>query len=288
METLGQSRIRSFLYDGWQNNLTNGKVRDDAGMVIESFPELVEHVAHLAYHNRDHVMLFRGQHNDHRNSKDRTTIQPKIFRNYSRQPLEEWNEILQQRYRRLKRAERFLIDEWTISDLPDVTRLERYRNIRWAILQHYEICATPFLDVTHSLRVAASFAADKNTDDSGVLYVLAVPQISGAITASAEAELQILRLSNICPPSAARPHFQEGYLLGHYPDLQTLEDKKQYKLYEVDFGRRLLCKFRLHNLGNKQFWSTDFPKVRHTALYPTESDPLREIALKIKRQLGPK
>jgi hypothetical protein len=52
------------------------------------------------------------------------------------------------------------------------------------MLQHYEVCPTPLLDVTHSLRVAASFATEDATDNHAVLYVIAVPQISGAITAT--------------------------------------------------------------------------------------------------------
>jgi hypothetical protein len=49
------------------------------------------------------------------------------------------------------------------------------------------------------------------------LYVIGVPNISGAISASAEAGLQVIRLSSVCPPSAIRPNVQEGYLVGEYP-----------------------------------------------------------------------
>ena len=52
--------------------------------------------------------------------------------------------------------------------------------------------------------------------------MLGVPNLSGAITASAEAGLQIVRLSSVCPPSAVRPHIQEGYLLG---DLEALQSR---------------------------------------------------------------
>jgi hypothetical protein len=194
-------------------------------------------------------------------------------------------EVVQRRYRRLRRAEQFLVREWRNANLPDLRRIERYKNLRWTILQHYEVCPTPLLDVTHSLRVAVSFAAERASNHSVMLYVFAVPQISGAITASAEAELQILRLSSICPPTATRPHFQEGYLLGNYPDIQSPEEKEQYELYEVDFGRRLLCKFRL-NLDH--FWRDDFPQVSHDALYPdARRDPFLEISERIMNQLGP-
>lgn len=40
----------------------------------------------------------------------------------------------------------------------ETDRLKRQRILHWSILQHYEVSATPLLDVTHSLPIAASFA----------------------------------------------------------------------------------------------------------------------------------
>jgi hypothetical protein len=284
METLGKSRLRTFLENGWQDrDITNRMIRQDRGLIVTSFPNLVERVASLAYHNRDQVLLFRGQGQDYPNRLGNTTIQPAIFRPLQQDETGEWMDALRGRYSRLKRAEGLLVQRWADTTLPDQKRIQRHRNLRWAILQHYLVCPTPLLDVTHSLRVAASFAADASSDNSAMLYVIAVPQISGAITASAEAEVQILRLSSICPPTAKRPHFQEGYLLGHYPDLQSPEDKEPYELYEVDFGRRLLCKFRL---DLRHFWRRDFPFIPHEALYPQMNDPLLQIAEQLKNELA--
>ncbi len=278
METLGEQRLRTFLGGEWKiGGATNHEIRRDDGCAVASFAELVEKVAHLAFYNRDHVLLFRGQDRDYRNKAANTTIQPSILRRPPDTAPGEWLGLLYERYRVLQEAEGALVEGWTRTGLPDVRRLESHRSLRWAILQHYEVCATPVLDVTHSLRVAASFATHGARDaglKEAVLYVLAVPQISGAITASAEAGLQILRLSGICPPTAARPHFQEGYLLGHYPEFQTAEEKERYDLHEVDFARRLLGKFRLR-LGH--FWKTSFPLVPKRALYPTAHDPLLEL-----------
>lgn len=143
------------------------------------------------------------------------------------------------------------------------------------------MCATPLLDVTHSLRIAASFASDGAKDEC-FLFVLGVPNLSGAVTASAEANLQIIRLSSVCPPSAVRPHIQEGYLLGEYPELAAYEQKQMYGHYEIDFGRRLIAKFRF---DPKTFWRRDrFPKVTRKALYPAPSnDPLHELTQIIRR-----
>ena len=160
--------------------------------------------------------------------------------------------------------------------------MQRQRILRWAILQHYTICDTPLLDVSQSLRVAASFASYRNNRQA-YLYALGVPHLSGAITASAEAGLQTVRLSSVCPPTAVRPHIQEGFLIGEYPDLADAEQKINYQESEIDFGLRLLAKFRF---DPENFWHRDgFPKVGETALYPDRSDTFFAIAADIKSQL---
>src|SRR5262249_48394034 len=127
--------------------------------------------------------------------------------------------VLRARYQRLERAEAKLIGEYKARRFIGLERLQRYRILRWSVLQHYEICDTPLVDVTHSLRVAASFASLDADRREAFVYVLAVPQLGGTVTASAEHGVQVIRLSSICPPEALRPHFQEGYLLGEYPEL---------------------------------------------------------------------
>ena len=110
--------------------------------------------------------------------------------------------------------------------------------------------------------------------------------MSGAITASAEASVTILRLSSVCPPEAVRPHIQEGYLLGEYPEISTWNQKRQYENYETDFGLRLVAKFRFNP---DSFWNADrnFPKVPNAALYPSEhDDPLAKMMHEIRRQIG--
>jgi hypothetical protein len=116
--------------------------------------------------------------------------------------------------------------------------------------------------------------------------VLGVPNISGAITASAEAGLQVVRLSSVCPPAALRPHLQEGYLLGEYPEVSGYDQKELYEHHEIDFGRRLVTKFRFNP---DEFWehSGSFPAVARRALYPSEAnDPLYRLCLEVKNSLG--
>jgi hypothetical protein len=157
--------------------------------------------------------------------------------------------------------------------------LRHQQNCRTAVLQHYEICPTPLLDVTQSLRIAASFASD-GADREAFVFVLGVPNLSGAITASAEAGIQVVRLSSVCPPAAVRPHIQEGYLLGEYPEMTGYDQKQHYAHWEIDFGRRLIAKFRFNP---QTFWKNDaFPKVTRSALYPDRDDPLFRFSRSVK------
>ena len=153
-------------------------------------------------------------------------------------------------------------------------------------MQHYGVCSTPLLDVTQSLRIAVSFATRNNETADAYLFVLGVPNLSGAVTASSEANLQIVRLSSACPPEAVRPHLQEGYLLGEYPDIVDFEHRARYAYYEMDFGRRLVAKFRFDAEG---IWSNpDFPPASEKALYPLEHrDPILNLAQELKTSLNP-
>jgi hypothetical protein len=106
--------------------------------------------------------------------------------------------------------------------------------------------------------------------------VLAVPNLSGGVTANAEGGLQIIRLASVCPPAAIRPHIQEGYLLGEYPEMIGVTQAQHYKRYEMDFARRMIAKFRFNPIT---FWAADpsFPQVPQNALYPKGRDWLERL-----------
>lgn len=283
METLRSRKFSSVLeHDPSFRFVTNHEVRADCGLLVQDFPELVEKVARLSFFNSEQILLFRGQNRDWLNRLGNSSLKPTIFRsqggsNKPPSPLE-----MMRRYQVLAQAEKILWDEFCRSRLAGRQRVVRHRLLRWAILQHYEVCGTPLLDVTQSLRVAASFATNDNSDSQPVLYVLAVPSLSGSITASSEQGLQTIRLSSICPPDARRPYFQEGYLLAEYPDLEALDEWQDCRPHEIDFGRRLLAKFRLHRSG---FWSKEYSAIPLEALYPDERDPLVEMCHRIKGRL---
>lgn len=281
MEILNPRKIMSLLDgDSSFRPVGNQEIRADRGMLISSFPELVEKVAQLSFHNPEQILLFRGQSKEWRNSWNNATVKASIFRSFNGTKPPNYQE-LKERYQTLHNAERIFLEIFSKSHLLGRRRIGQHRLLRWAILQHYEICGTPLLDVSQSLRVAASFATNEPSESDSVLYVLGVPALSGSITASSEQGIQIIRLASICPPEARRPYFQEGYLLAEYPELATILEKQNYRPHENDFGRRLICKFRLARSG---FWSNDYAAIPNEALYPNERDPLVELTNEVKRR----
>lgn len=280
METVGERRLWSFVDQ--QSHITSVKcsaVRHSTGFRVVSYLDLARRVAELQFRNRDLLLFFRGQSSDHRNRANNTCLKPTIFRSQS---FRIKDDELARRYSKLNSAEAALINAYKAKIISDTGILLRQQIVRWSILQHYEVCPTPMLDVTHSLRIATSFASIDHSKECYIM-VIGVPNLSGVITACAEAGLQIIRLSGVCPPSAVRPHIQEGYLLTQYPEISEFDQTLQYKLHEIDFGRRLVAKFKFEP---EEFWknSEGFPKIDPKALYP-EKDPLLEITQEIKKAL---
>ena len=293
METIGQSQLRSFLTptskgiiteDDDPCRVTCSQVRKDPGVNVNDYLDLAQKVATIQHYNPDYIFLYRGQDSDYLRKKA-TTLKPAIFRDIRGNPAGSQGlpsrGVLEMRFDILQKAESALVTHYPHSD--GRKRLQRQRILRWAILQHYEICATPLLDVTHSLRIAASFAT-LGAETDAYIYLLGLPNLGAAITASAEAGLQIVRLSTACPPEAQRPHLQEGYLLGEYPDVPDVSQKEHYGSYEIDFGRRLVAKFRF---DPKAFWLSSGPyqPFSKNALYPENDEALIELSKKIREML---
>ncbi|UFI02146.1 FRG domain-containing protein [Roseibium aggregatum] len=284
MDTIGVQDLWSFLDGESQATVVRcDDVRRSRGIIVSDYLDLAQKVAELQFRNRDHVLMFRGQRSDYRDSNGRTSIRPSIFRSVQGQ---NTHALLEQRFPALERAERLLVDSYNDESLfLGGDEIKRYQILRWSIIQHYEIHDTPLLDVTHSLRVAASFASLENETGEAYLFVIGIPNLSGAITASAEAGIQTIRLSSVCPPSAMRPHVQEGYLLGEYPEIGTYSQKQLYGLPEIDFGRRLVAKFRFNP---SSFWTKtgQFQAIGKSALFPSPSkDPIHKLADHIKKRI---
>ncbi len=284
METIGKNELWSFFDDsGLIKVASNTDVRKGNGCPVGSYMELATKIAELQFRNQNNVLLFRGQNGDFRNRLKNTSIKSGLFRPDAKgkNPVRE---ILFKRFETLQMAEEKLVETYVKYGFLGKDRIQRSRVLRWSILQHYEVCPTPLLDVTHSLRIAASFASLDNHQDRAFIYVLGIPNLSGGITASSEAGIQTIRLSSVCPPQAVRPHIQEGYLLGEYPEFDSFKQKELYQAYEIDFGLRLVAKFYFHPID---FWSSQtFPQVPRDALYPNQDDPLYTLAQELRQHIS--
>lgn len=248
------------------------------GYGVSSFRTLVEFVAKTAYLNKDYLLFFRGQNTDHVNKASKSTFYPTIYR----------GEYLQQRevnyrFEILAGACRLLVKRFEDAKVTGTAELRRKKLIQWSILQHYEVCSTPLLDFTQSLRVAASFAQLNSERDTSFVYAFGMPYLTNRISNNSEHDLVNIRLLSICPPEALRPYFQEGYLAGT-EDLENSYDSKS----ELDFNNRLVAKFRISN--SNQFWGRNFHAIPKNALYPKGDqieDICREIRDEVERDLQP-
>lgn len=123
--------------------------RTDSGLGVRSFGQLIELTAEVAYANPAHLLLFRGQSREYSDSRGRATIFPAMFRAKGRLT----RDTILEGFTTLDAAERRIAEAWPVS-LRGRRRVITDQPLRWALLQHYQICPTPMLDVTQSLRVA--------------------------------------------------------------------------------------------------------------------------------------
>lgn len=240
-----------------------------------SYRELADAVAFLAVMNKNLTLLFRGQTRDfkllpsmHRSSWPVNATDDRKG-NLDAGRLEYWA--------RLRGIEQEVVPVLRQHGLPRHRHIEdpQIRYARWAVIQHYELWPTPMLDFSSSLRVATSFAfGPEPRRKEGYLYVTgsrklrsdlmplhyddAVERSDGVLT---------IRLNSVCPPSAVRPHLQEGVLMGLYP----FDGEASLDPSRSDFDPRVIAKFKLVDTGN--FWTKDFDCHTKVALLP-DADPL--------------
>lgn len=248
-----------------------GDVRASSPKFVRSFPELLETVARVSYHNPDLSLFYRGQPREYTVGKVGTSIYPSIYR-ISGKGTRRGKRELAQRTEALSGIEAILRAEFRRSSVEGHGKLEQFREVSWAIIQHYELVATPLLDLTTSLRVACSFALS-GSNKYGIVYVIGLPHPNGSISYYVEEQLRNIRLLSICPPSALRPYYQEGFLAGTFPDRDPPTLSSLH-----DFARRLVAKFRI---PEAKFWSSDFRPIPRRALYP-DGDLVEEVCNRAK------
>ncbi len=247
------------------------KIAAVAAYKISSFRSLVEITAGLAFKNKDHLLFYRGQNSDYKNKAEASSFYPTIYRgDYVSQ------QEINTRFTILKEAGKKLCDLFEQDRVEGFKEVCKRKAIQWSILQHYEVCLTPYLDFTHSLRVACSFAMLNNSNKEAYVYVFGLPYLTNRISVNSEQDIINIRLLSICPPKALRPYFQEGYLAGTDAIITKYDIKS-----ELDFNNRLIAKFEIPN--DKSFWGEGFHQIPYDSLYP-KNDPIEELCAQIKKE----
>jgi hypothetical protein len=244
-----------------------------AAFEVKTYRQLVEMVARLAYANPDQLLFFRGQDRDYQSKAGATTLYPAIYRIGS---LTSWE--LRHRFEILDQAARLLVDKFKTGKILGHRELRQKRYIQWSLLQHYEVIATPLLDLTQSLRVACSFAQIGSSNPTCFLYVLGLPYLTNRISINSEQDIVNIRLLSICPPLALRPYFQEGYLAGTADVTYEFDSKT-----DLDFRNRLVAKFAIPRA--RTFWGRGFNLIPPTALFP-KGDQVLDLCKELRTLLS--
>ena len=124
----------------------------------KTYNDLIRMVAALASANPEYRLLFRGQTRDYCCLFEGSYIIPSIYRLNLKGSRKQG--LFDAAIERLNEA------ELTLSCIVPFDIRDRLRRKveRWAVLQHYEVCATPLLDMTSSLAVACWFALHDASD----------------------------------------------------------------------------------------------------------------------------
>lgn len=257
----------------WERlDATVNRIRASEGFPVKSFRQLMDEVAHVTLSNRNYEMYYRGQRKDYKNNQaifykeriPKTIIYPSICR-----PELNDDGTPKHSIRKTQISKRYE----DLSKMVELVRGRRsyFNEYYYSLFQHYEILPTPLIDITQSLRVAASFALNKSK--AGYVYVFGLPYPNQSISYYSDLGIVLIKLQNVVPVKALRPRYQEGYLVGKYPIRPT-------KTNSDDLANRMVAKFTVDNTDGK-FWDKYFQPMPNEILYP-ESDEVEESMIKMK------
>ncbi|MBR1122314.1 FRG domain-containing protein [Bradyrhizobium lablabi] len=254
-------------------------VNNAASIEVDSYAKLVDVVSFLSVMNKRLTLHFRGQ-------AENWPLRSAIFRPTWRSlsgthhtlPADEdtrgkiWNHLNGP----ISKIVHSVCDNLP---MPRPNTLRMFREAVWAVAQHYDLWPTPLIDVTPSLRVAASFAL-WNGQGTGYLYVVALVPSTNSVTFDADQHIVLARLQAVCPPVAKRPHYQDGFLAGRFPFVSPVSNMVDSDPdYFSRLNRRLIARIHLNDAaaGAKLpipggFWSADFPIMSARSLMPSEED----------------
>lgn len=250
----------------WKDDIRNDEIVTAPPYPVETYSKLIDAVAQISFYNRDYILFFRGQDKEYLNDSDESLIYPTIYRQYDNNDLKQLWDKLNETDELIKNHFRSDPHKFAGTDI-----FLKYKELRWAIMQHYTLEKTPVLDITHSLHVASSFAQHKNKSDRGIIYVLGMPSFSNTVSIYTEEELMLIRLLSFCLPKAKRPYIQEAYAVGPYPDYRLDDDAY---LSKYNFSKRLIAKFSIP--VSDDFWEDNLSRIPGNLL-ESENDSIQKF-----------
>ncbi len=236
---------------------------------IKTYSELLAKISELSINYPEYVLYYRGQTKEYFNSKNEFTLLPSLYRPDKRSvpDLEDSLITSTKELKSMINSNKIAKNEY----------LKNKKMVLWSLLQHYEICGTPFLDVTDSLITACSFAT-LGENNKAYLYVLALPYLSNRITIDTENDIILIRLLSVSPTEAKRPYYQNGYVVATDNITSDYDSKEQ-----LDFNRRVIARFEFEN--TPKFWDNTFRPLKEDYLYPSD-DKFIEFALELMQSLA--
>jgi hypothetical protein len=248
---------------------------------VASYPELVEWVGKIAYHNNGRFLLFRGQNFDYltAHAKPRSRLAAPIYRPPDGGRIIP-RELKDRRLKALSEAKAEFIG--LVQQNPAFSREYKkwrflhYDELSWAVFQHYGTLPTPLLDLTQSLHCACSIPLCGDTVPKSVtVYVLGFEETTPNIGYFYRGNYLLMRLMGVMPDFAKRPLYQEGYLAGSFPRSAVFGENEEF-----NFADLLLGKFEFDPKG---FWPRGFPPLSKDMLLPKE-DPLEKLLKPVKKK----
>jgi len=254
----------------WERlDATVNRIRASKGYEVATFRQLMDEVANVTISNKNFEMFYRGQSQDYKNNqavyfKDRkakSTIYPSICR-----PAKNVDGSLKYSIKKSQVIKRY--DD--LAKMIDIVRGKRssyFNEYYYALFQHYDILPTPLIDITQSLRVAATFALRES--QKGYLYVFGLPYPNQSISYYSDLGIVLIKLQNVVQTKAIRPRYQEGFLVGKYPIRPT-------KTNGDDLANRMVAKFLVDN-SNGKFWDKYFQPMPEEVLYPQDDEVEKQL-----------
>lgn len=256
---------------GWIKPVPLDEILESNARFVETYDDLVKDVAQILHRHRNLALFYRGQNIDYKENK-KTIVLPSIYRKKN----DNVRLFIKKNFDLLNETTFELRKLFSSHSFAGRNMLNKYPEIAWSLLQHYEVCATPLLDLTQSLHVACSFAFDRNTNDTGIVYIIGMPWQTDAIGYNSYEELVNIKLLCVCPPKAERPFFQEGFLAGPFPNYR-LDDSTRVE--QFDFGRRIIAKFEIPR--ENSFWGNGFSMIPIEKLYQP-NDKIKKLCDQLK------